>query len=212
MDTYQEDLEFLRESFDRAVSVTEESLRLIVEELSYEAATRVANWNKKAVTRVFDRLGIQFYQNEPWLDDMLNIFAQNNAHLIKSNNMDFISKTQETVYRNLAAGRRHEVIRNELFAHSKTELGKTSVFRNAKHRASVIARDQVNKINGDLTRLRQERTGVKKFIWRSAGDNRVRPLHRQYNGEEYTWKTGAPKGNFPGQDIMCRCYAEPVLE
>ena len=144
--------------------------------------------------------------------DTLRIFAQNNANLIKSNNMEFINKTAETVYRGMNAGTRHEVIRKELFARSKTELGRNSVFRNAKHRASVIARDQVNKINGDLTHLRQERVGIKKFIWRTTGDVRVRPLHQTFNGKTYSWKTGATNGLLPGQDIMCRCYAEPVIE
>ena len=111
------------------------------------------------------------------------------------------------------AGTRHESIRKELFSHSKDELGRNSVFRNARHRASVIARDQVNKVNGDLTHLRQERVGVKKYIWRTAGDgDRVRPLHRSFANNTYTWKQGATNGLHPGMDIMCRCYAEPILE
>ena len=213
MDTYEEELLLLQEGFDRSISLTEEALIAVAEEMALQVAHKASKWNLRATSRVLQRkYGIIFYDKEPWLKDMLRIFATNNSQLIKSNNLEFINKTQETVYRGLNAGTRHEIIRKELFAQSKRELGRNSVFRNAQHRATVIARDQVNKINGDLTHLRQERVGVKKFIWRTAGDSRVRAKHKAFNGNEYTWKGGADNtGLLPGQDIMCRCYAEPVL-
>ena len=213
LDTYEDDIAELREGFARATTLTEDMIVAVGEEAVFELAYKASTWNKKAVGRMLrSKFGIIFYDKEPWLSDMLRIFATNNSNLIKSNNMEFINKTQETVYRGMNAGTRHEVIRKELFAQSKTELGRNSVFRNAQHRASVIARDQVNKINGDLTHLRQERVGVKKFIWRTAGDGRVRPLHQSFNGKTYKWNEGASGGLLPGQDIMCRCYAEPVIE
>lgn len=44
------------------------------------------------------------------------------------------------------------------------------------------------------------------YIWRTAGDERVRPEHAQYNGTKRAWND-SPN---PGEDFNCRCWAEPV--
>lgn len=151
------------------------------------------------------------YKTEPWLRESLKIFSTENASLIQSNNMRLLSETQQMVYSSMQAGERHEEIAKKLFARKKNALGHVSPYRKAETRAAIIARDQVSKLNGDLTRIRQEKTGVKKFIWRTAGDGRVRPSHRSFANNIYTWKSGA-SGILPGQDVLCRCYAEPVLD
>lgn len=153
------------------------------------------------------------YQKEPWLNEHLKIFGINNSNLIKSTNHQFIDQSQELINRGLMRGERHEDIAKKLFSQQKRGLEEDSIFKKARTRAAVIARDQVNKANGDMTRLRQEKAEVKKFIWRTAGDSRVRAEHRAFDGKTYTWKKGAgPRGIFPGEDIMCRCYAEPVID
>ncbi len=44
------------------------------------------------------------------------------------------------------------------------------------------------------------------YIWRTAGDERVRPEHAQYNGTKRAWSDSPD----PGEDFNCRCWAEPV--
>ena len=48
----------------------------------------------------------------------------------------------------------------------------------SKRRAQLIAVDQIGKLNGQLTKYRQTMAGIQEYIWRTAGDNRVRPAHR----------------------------------
>lgn len=151
------------------------------------------------------------YKTEPWLRESLKAFSENNVTLIKSNNIQFLDQSQELIYRSMQAGERHEAIASKLFSRQKDNLGRMSVYRKAETRAAVIARDQVSKLNGNLTRMRQENTGVRYYIWRTAGDGRVRPAHRSLANKRYSWKKGAG-GLHPGEDVMCRCYAEPILE
>ena len=82
--------------------------------------------------------------------------------------------------------------------------------RRGKNRAALIARDQTNKLNGQLTMLRQKSIGIEEYIWRTAGDTRVRVAHRSYADNTFKWKN-PPEGGHPGQDINCRCYPEPVI-
>lgn len=82
-------------------------------------------------------------------------------------------------------------------------------------RAGGIARDQTQKLSNTINRERQKNIGVSKFTWRTVQDNRVRDTHKKLEGEVFDWETGAqglldmPKSKFPGDDINCRCWAEP---
>lgn len=93
-----------------------------------------------------------------------------------------------------------------------------------KRRAGLIARDQTGKLSGALNSARQQSVGVESYIWRTAKDRRVvgdpnglypTPTARHHDhfereGVEYRWDT-PPPGGHPGEEIQCRCYAEPVL-
>ena len=78
-------------------------------------------------------------------------------------------------------------------------------------RARLIARDQVSKLNGDLTRDRQLDLGVEGYIWRTVGDERVRDTHSDNDGKFFSWDNPPAETGHPGEDFQCRCWAEPVL-
>ena len=77
-------------------------------------------------------------------------------------------------------------------------------------RLKLIARDQTSKLGGRLTELRQTNLNIKKYIWDSSGDQRVRPSHRDYDQQTFTWEIGSPEGH-PGTPVNCRCVAIPVI-
>ena len=83
------------------------------------------------------------------------------------------------------------------------------VVRSKKH-ARLIARDQTSKAIGQLTRVRHEQAGLTHYIWRTSGDERVRPSHSDLDGTVQEWQKPPGIGH-PGDDIQCRCVAEPVL-
>jgi len=78
-------------------------------------------------------------------------------------------------------------------------------------RAKLIARDQVSKLNGNLTKERQQDLGVDGYIWRTVGDERVRDTHEENDDQFFTWDNPPAETGHPGEDIQCRCWAEPVL-
>lgn len=87
----------------------------------------------------------------------------------------------------------------------------------SESRATLIARDQVLKLNGQITKHRQESAGVTRFRWSTSRDERVRATHREIDGQVFTWEEGADlededEPTFPGQPIQCRCVAIPVIE
>ena len=171
----------------------------------------VSNFNKIQLGRTFSTvISIDLFGGEPWLAQELSNFAAENVSLIQNVRQNFRDQTQEVVFRGLRQGKRHEVIAQEILGISKTELNRVSRFRLAKTRANLIARDQISKLNGQLNRLRQQDVGIKKYIWRTVGDGRVRPDHAARSGIVFKWSQ-PPFDGHPGEPINCRCNAEPVF-
>ena len=46
------------------------------------------------------------------------------------------------------------------------------------------------------------------YVWRSAGDDKVRDSHAERNGQLFAW-ADPPAGGHPGTEPNCRCWAEP---
>lgn len=46
------------------------------------------------------------------------------------------------------------------------------------------------------------------YIWRTRGDEKVRPSHAANDGKIFSWDSPPPTGH-PGEDYGCRCTAEP---
>ena len=86
-----------------------------------------------------------------------------------------------------------------------------------RRHAQLLARDQIAKLNGQITQRQQEDAGVEEYIWSDSGDGRVRPGHKRLNGKRFRWndppvvdeKTG--RRCHPGEDYECRCVALPVF-
>jgi SPP1 gp7 family putative phage head morphogenesis protein len=77
-------------------------------------------------------------------------------------------------------------------------------------RAELIARDQVLSTNGEIVAIRQKAAGVKSYVWSTSLDERVRDDHAEREGQEFDWN-GPPEDGNPGEPILCRCVAIPIL-
>jgi len=156
-------------------------------------------------------LGVDPVQAEPWIEREVNTFVKENASLISTLPDEAISNIEQMIFRE---GRRKSSVQ-EIRRKIQDELGAT------ENRARLIAQDQVLKFNSKLTELRQTGAGVDEYIWRDSDDGKVRPRHHFLNGKKFKWSeppvtvtSGKRAGerNHPGQDIHCRCWAEPVLD
>lgn len=91
-------------------------------------------------------------------------------------------------------------------------------YNKAKSHAQFIARDQISKLNAQVTREQQSDAGVTEYVWRTVADSRVRSSHKQLNNKRFKYndppvvdeKTGR-RAN-PGEDYQCRCVALPVFD
>ena len=85
--------------------------------------------------------------------------------------------------------------------------------RNAK----MLARNQIQNFNANVGAARAEGAGVKKAIWRTSQDERVRESHADREGKEFELSQGLYSDIdglylIPGEDYNCRCVAEYIVE
>lgn len=146
-------------------------------------------------------IGVDIYQSEPKLEELTELWVQENINLITSLENQYFDRLKNII---------SDAIQNGTLTTNVTkqiqELAGVS-----KRRAQLIATDQIGKLNGNLTQYRQTKAGIDEYIWRTAGDSRVRPAHSLRNGKRFKWSNPPPDGH-PGIAIRCRCVAIPVID
>ena len=143
--------------------------------------------------------GIDVFYEEPYLEDFIRTFAVANAGLITKMKDDVLDQISQRVFEAFRAGTRAEDLSDEI----------ADRFGVSESRANTIARDQFSKLNAGLDRLRQQELGVNKYTWRGVDDNRERDSHRENNNEVFSYDDPPVETGNPGDDVNCRCWAEP---
>lgn len=179
----------LRPALDRA----RDEIRPVAEE--------AAAWATRQEARVFVAFDLETFFRQPWLSELIESFQAENLSLVTRLSEETVSKVGEIILRDFRKGRDHRDIARDL----RDQLDLSA------NRAKLIARDQVSSLNGEIHRLTQTEMGVSEYIWRTALDDRVRPSHEVKEGQRFRWDDPPDTGH-PGEDINCRCTAEPVLD
>ncbi len=136
------------------------------------------------------------------ISDQIAIATRANIELIKTIPSQYFDKIQSAVYTNTSQGMRFEDLADKI-----QEIGDVT-----ESRAKLIARDQTSKINSSINEARQSSLGIKKYIWRTSGDERVRETHAANEGQIFSWDEPPAETGHPGEDINCRCTAEAYID
>lgn len=234
MDTWDEEFEQAIREFERTLEAgfeeqPEDDGNLYPAILA--AFLGVNKFNGKQWEKATKRLiGQPFRSPEDWANKVRRQWAAENYRLIKSLSREGIKTVNQEVYRGVQEGLSVGEIKGNL---------RKKINTITESRANLIARDQVGKLNGRLTQLRQEEAGISMYTWRTAHDERVRgrpggkypkaiPSHWAMEGvlckwrdsgvysedEGESWKRRAGKMPLvhPGQAINCRCSAIPYVK
>lgn len=146
------------------------------------------------------------------LEDFMELSISKNVSLIKSLPEQYLSQVETIVNNGVVSGARFSTIAKEITAKTGSVNSKLA------NRIKTIARNEIQTINSQLTLRRSEQLGIKKGIYRTSEDERVRDCHAELNGVEYEIKKGAwskscSKFIQPGiTDINCRCSYSPIIE
>lgn len=147
------------------------------------------------------KIGVSPLRSEPFIAPLTDAWLKTNTDLIKSLPTRLNPELEQIITRGMVAGKSVKTIKDEIKARYAVN----------DYRAKLIAQDQTLKFHSSLSRYRLESVGVTKYTWRSVQDNRVRPEHQHYNGQEYAFSDPPPDGN-PGEPVRCRCRAEGIWD
>lgn len=172
----------------------------------------VRSSRSKLLNRIKRKTGKDIFSPEPDMDSFLRIKIAENVSLIKSIPEQYSNKLNTIIYEGITKDLRASDI-----AKSIRELSGVT-----ERRAKFIARDQVAKLNSQITTKRMEALGIKKYIWRTSKDERVRgrpgglypnarPSHWAREGKIFRIDK-PPAGGHPGEDYGCRCEREAIIQ
>ena len=171
-----------------------------------QIGSQVSAFNKEAQKRVFREVaGLDPTFGDRGVEKSLKEFAKDNVDLItglEGLDEQYFRQVEDKLVEALKEGRRHE----DFAAIVQDRLGV------AESRAKLIARDQVQKLNSRLTQKRQQDLGVTRYEWSTSGDERVRDSHEAKDGEVFKWSDPPSDTGHPGDDILCRCVAIPIVD
>lgn len=143
-----------------------------------------------------------YLRNSPNIVERVNELTVSNIQLIKSIRTQYLDKVQNAVMQAMVHGALNKDLAEQL-----KKLGK-----DVESRAMLIARDQSSKLNAALTRARHEEAGIKKYMWSTSGDERVRESHAEKDGQIFEYANPPADTGHPGHDVNCRCVQIPVLD
>lgn len=149
-----------------------------------------------------------------WWNDMRNSWAEDNYTLIVSNAKNYVSKinilTEQAIVNGMSPSK------------LKEEIRKATEGLSDKH-CKLLARDQMGKLNGQITEAQMQEIGLNLYVWSTSFDDRVRDSHAlmegllcRYddanlcsydNGKTWVERPAGAVRLHPGQDIQCRCVA-----
>jgi SPP1 gp7 family putative phage head morphogenesis protein len=163
--------------------------------------------HKKAFVREIDsKIGINLSsllaRKQDRVVSVVKTRIKENSDLIKSLSGDFKEQAREAIHETLLEGNNTESLRAKL----------EHIEGVTESRAKLIARDQTQKVFSDLNQARQRDIGVKGYFWRGTNDGRERDTHIENNDKRFTWDNPPAETGHPGEDIQCRCTADPDLE
>lgn len=170
-------------------------------------------FGNKEFSKMLDKgIHVNLPTSASWWNNMKSSWAKDNYTLITSNAKKYVSKINTLTEQAIVNGMSPKKLKDEIY---KATEGLTQ-----KH-CKLIARDQMGKLNGQITQAQMQEIGLDYYVWSTAFDDRVRDSHAAMEGLLCRWddasvcsydggKTWVDRPAnavqlHPGQDIQCRC-------
>ncbi len=167
----------------------------------------IKEWKKAVKATLGIDLFEDYYSGELYRQ-LMDQWIKQNVELIKTIPQDTLGQMKSIVFEGYMKGETTTSIVKKI----------QKAYSTSKSHARLIARDQIAKLNSNITQMQQRDAGVDEYIWSTSGDERVRDSHKALNKKHFRWdappivdaKTG--RRCHPGEDYQCRCVALAVFD
>ena len=193
--------DFLRRSAGLKLENKVKALGIMGEKLS------ISEWKREVKRTIGIDILDDYYKGEFYREN-LDLWVKDNVNLIKTRPQETLGKMMNIV--------------NEGFTQGKTtdEIAKkiSKAYDYDTYWAKFVARDQMAKLNAEITQRAQQDAGITRYEWSTSDDSRVRKGHAALDGKIFSWDDppivdpATGRRCHPGQDFQCRCVALPVFD
>lgn len=174
--------------------------------LAIKYAGETSKFNAKQCLKVVKQLPID--KKIPGFDKAMSNFVSENVRLINGLSEETIRLLSQRIVSGIRKGYNAVQLQKSIQYRFGIDKG---IFKTIKQRMELIAHDQIGKLNGQLTGLRQVALGIDEYVWETRMDDKVRPEHRRRQGKTFRWSE-PPNDGHPGEAIRCRCWASPKVK
>lgn len=190
-----------------------------------KTADEAIEFGEKEFSKILKKgINVNVPTTAPWWNDMKASWAEDNYTLIVSNARKYVDKINVLTEQAIVNGMSPQKLMRE--------IQKATEGLSEKH-CKLLARDQMGKLNGQITQAQMEEVGLEMYVWSTSADDRVRDSHAVMegllcrwddasvcsydNGKTWVARPADAVDLHPGQDIQCRCvglafYPELVSE
>lgn len=182
--------------------------------LNQTAEQLKAHEDKQFQKQLQNGIGVSFQTNAPWWLNTKATWAGNNYNLIVSNARNYVNQINNLAEQAVVNGWSPKQLQEQI---KKASNGLSD------KKCRLLARDQIGKLQGQVSEAQMEEVGLEMYIWDTSGDERVRPTHKPMdgllcrwddatvysydNGKTWVDRPATAVKMHPGRDIQCRCVA-----
>lgn len=214
------ELDNIQSELDTIQSFTQLDNNIIIDSIQLALFLSNKTLNRLTVfTKENNKLSnIVISDSELILNKIVKSWSITNAKLIKSIPQDLLSDVSRIIYTGF----------QENWSITKIKLELKNTFNISESRASLIARNEISKLNTALVRYEHKALGIKNYVWISRKDNKVRHSHAVLHNKVCTWtnpnifkntikdkwlKKSSIGGDRKqvGEAFGCRCEAKGII-
>lgn len=203
---YAETAELLHEKLMETLNAIQHGLERAVSSNPVDASVTIGKLDKKFSDKYRDAIGTEDLSDIA-KDELKEAYAAALKPYIESFSEEMISDLRGIVTENAKAGYRFDNLVTKI----------QNRYDVSQSKAEFLAQQETGLFMAAHRQARFGDVGIRKYIWRTAGDSTVRDSHKKLNGRVFEYSkppvvdeaTGR-RAN-PGQDFRCRCEDEPVL-
>ena len=175
-------------------------------ELIEEQIRRLDGYHREKLFRTFRAalgVDIRMFLTRPAIAAFMTAKISENVSLIRT----IPPRFHEGLKRRVA----EEEFREAPFDQARLRVMLRREYQSSGYNLRRLTRDQTQKTIAGLTETRHQQLAITRYIWRTSQDERVRPSHTANNGQTFEWSQPPAGTGHPGNDVQCRCTAEPVI-
>ena len=179
---------------------------LIALYLAWRHINKSKNITERALKHLFKEAGITTeFKDTRVMKDTLNAIVSENVSLIESIPEQYHTRIEGIVMRGYTKGSDIDVIRQEI----------QDTYPMTKRRATIIADDQISKLNIAVQNIRYIDAGITEAKWVHSHIGQPRPDHLAADGRIYNIADGCLiSGKYiqPGELVNCKCVSKAILK